>query len=524
MNIEDINRHWLVWLKSNFDYSNLSLDQINTIQKHIENDLPFVCARFTPSQMDRFNLGYCCTPESKNKKPKRYSVQANKEDINKYCPPLFISKVTENLPRQYSDKLNLLINMFTDAGLSEPGVFGSYLWQSITQEPHIRQNSDLDLIVYTDSLDSMCVCFDIFNKWELMSNIKIDCEFCIENSIFFSSEEFFDTSKQVIIKTRNLVDLIHKKELFKKLQSIRYSPNLSSMPISKKNHLSTQLAFLACKALYAELISYPKPGLVSFYDTGSHKDMDRITFTKSISTLYEYFTNIADAVMFNCSFQDMVDIGIKAEQKMLTATNDINTHKGAIFSLGLLVAATVKTLKNNIPLTPESIQNTLLNSWSNDIINHPIPNTTHGRKVVNSYNSNGILKEAADGFPIIFNIALPCLQHTLKMTENWNCSLIQTFFKILSVLDDTNILFRGGKEALSFVRNEAASFLKNNGVYNQNWYTTAKRIHQSFIEKQLSPGGCADMLACTVFLSYLKQLLASVFGKIEVLSNRNTLC
>ena len=99
------------------------------------------------------------------------------------------------------------------------------------------------------------------------------------------------------------------------------------------------VAQLAVASLHAELRLYPKPGLVSPVDTGSHDDMDASTFMRSLFALRHYFRRICLAGMRNAPFVQLKQLGIAAEAAMLKATHGINTHRGAIFSLGLLCAA-----------------------------------------------------------------------------------------------------------------------------------------------------------------------------------------
>ena len=419
--------------------------------------------------------------------------------------------------------------------------FGSFAWESIIGKDYTGKFSDLDLILCVYTIEDICIAADIFSEWERKFKRKIDCEIKLLNGYSLSIYEFFSTSKQILIKSKKSVKITQKKEIYDLLQfpeckekSKSEAPPLSldikpstrtrqgfcrlynyGRQIDRQaallhkaiQQVHTSIAIEACKALYTELACYPKPGLVSFHDTGSHNNMDHNTFIDSTRTLYKYFNNIIEAIYDDCQFADLVNLGMKAEDEMFKATNGINTHKGAIFSLGLLVAATSKTIKYSLPINYESIRQTLQNTWGKDIEKHAIPLNTHGRNVVNKHHVRGIIKEAVDGYPIIFDTALPTLTSTFEKTKNWNASLIQTLFKILSVLDDTNILYRGGEDALSFAKKEALSFLETGGIFTSRWYNNAEIIHRKFIEKRLSPGGCADMLACTIFLYFSTERL-----------------
>jgi triphosphoribosyl-dephospho-CoA synthase len=517
-----INRHWLVWLKPNSVYSHKH-EMSDLIKEWIKKDYPFVCARFDSVKLNTLNLGFC-PKQNGTDKPLRVSLKTGFENIASCRPPLLLSEVIEALAEKNFVSLKVLLTNLHSADLSESRVFGSFAWQSITGKQYVNNNSDLDLILNINSIEDACLANDIISEWENRFDKKIDCELKFPNGNCSSIKEFFSTSKQILVKNKDNVEIIFKKEIYDLLLSEHAKKNnvlinntcRDAMLASHTKHqyetqalrlykdqasaIQTSIVMKACRALYSELSCYPKPGLVSFYDTGSHSNMNHTTFIKSIGTLYNYFSNITEAVHSNCSFLDLVQIGIGAEDKMFRATNTVNTHKGAIFSMGLLAAATAKTLIDKIPITHSSIRDTLLNTWKGDIEKHVILQNTHGRKAVNKYHVTGIIKEAADGYPVIFDIALPTLIYTIKNTNNWNSSLIQTFFEILSVLNDTNMLYRGGKNALSFAKKEAESFLNSGGVFSENWYNKAETIHKKFIEKNLSPGGCADLLACTIFI------------------------
>jgi triphosphoribosyl-dephospho-CoA synthase len=102
-----------------------------------------------------------------------------------------------------------------------------------------------------------------------------------------------------------------------------------------------RIARLAVRSLYHELALYPKPGLVSLRDNGAHRDMDAATFVRSLFSLRGYFATIAAAGMRDAGLAELQQLGIAAESRMLQATRGINTHRGAIFTLGLLAAAGV---------------------------------------------------------------------------------------------------------------------------------------------------------------------------------------
>ena len=106
------------------------------------------------------------------------------------------------------------------------------------------------------------------------------------------------------------------------------------------------------RSLYDELSLYPKPGLVSLVDNGSHCDMDAGTFMRSLFALRRYFFHIAAAGAANAPFSELKRLGIAAERRMLAATGGVNTHRGAIFCIGMLCAAAGRCKALGLPIHP----------------------------------------------------------------------------------------------------------------------------------------------------------------------------
>src|SRR5450830_1045776 len=138
----------------------------------------------------------------------------------------------------------------------------------------------------------------------------------------------------------------------------QYALQRQSMRVQRAFCLA--VARLALRSLYRELQLYPKPGLVSPIDTGSHVDMDATTFMRSLFALRHYFIQVTQAGIDGAEFAVLRQLGIDAEQTMLRATAGINTHRGAIFSQGLLCAATGYCHGRGTPLSAAAIRATLL--------------------------------------------------------------------------------------------------------------------------------------------------------------------
>lgn len=261
------------------------------------------------------------------------------------------------------------------------------------------------------------------------------------------------------------------------------------------------LADLAVDALIAELDLYPKPGLVSPVDSGSHHDMDFALLRASAICLHGFFEKLALAGAAGASFHsDLIPLGIQAEKHMLQVTGGINTHRGAIFSMGLLVAAAACVGKRR-PDAKE-VREVILNQWAAGLMVHaaseaPITHEDLGRRIS---GAGGAREEAAAGFPSIFEHALPCYQDLIQSSASLQEAGVETLFLLMSIVPDTNILHRGGEKGAAFLRKRAEDFLESGGIKSPSWEKLAITIHREFVSRNLSPGGCADLLAGTIFL------------------------
>lgn len=268
---------------------------------------------------------------------------------------------------------------------------------------------------------------------------------------------------------------------------------------------ASYIASAAQEALHEEVGLWPKPGLVTPNDNGSHTDMDLTLFLRSVYVLRGYFRAVAIAGACDAQFDDLRRLGLAAEARMLDATGKVNTHRGAIFSLGLLAAAAGWRMRRGLTLAGSSLGETVAERWGADIILSGEQYLgTHGAVASRRYAAMGARAEAAAGFPTLFRRALPCLTTTLRVTNSPRHSLVQTLFAIMAGLDDTNLLHRGGKEGLDFVQKRARAFLLDGGVLCSEWEDRVLELHDHCVARRLSPGGAADMLAAVWFVHLLQ--------------------
>ena len=260
---------------------------------------------------------------------------------------------------------------------------------------------------------------------------------------------------------------------------------------------------LAAACLHLEIATYPKPGLVSPVDTGSHADMDAAMLRASADLLKPYFTEMAAAGAAGAEMGQLRVIGIAAERAMLAATGGINTYRGAIFGLGLLVAAAGFC---SVRGGDELLGDIVARLWGDSILAGPIVLHSHGSEAARRYGACGARWQAANGFPALYKIGLPALVAGERLSRGHaETARVQCCFALIATLEDTNLLHRGGKEGLEFARRSAAEFIARGGVGQIDWRDKARAIHMAFVERNLSPGGSADLLAMSLFARALDE-------------------
>lgn len=262
-------------------------------------------------------------------------------------------------------------------------------------------------------------------------------------------------------------------------------------------------------ALHREVQATPKPGLVDRNNQGAHKDMDLRHFFVSANTLRPFFVSFAQKGFLTRdlppkeAFCQLRSIGIEAEKAMLSATNGVNTHKGAIFSLGLLCAAAGR-------LPPDKWQaETLLSeiaAMTAGIVEGDMQGKTaetaetFGQKLYFSQGIRGVRGQAESGYPAVLQTGLPILGQCLLQGLSENDALCVTLLHLIAATDDTNLIRRGGRQTQIAVQNQLKGLLQKNPMPAME---EISKLDEKFIEKNLSPGGSADLLALTWFLHSL---------------------
>lgn len=256
-------------------------------------------------------------------------------------------------------------------------------------------------------------------------------------------------------------------------------------------------------SLLLEVSTWPKPGLVSDVDNGSHTDMDAAMFRRSAAAIRPYFRDLAAAGADGAEMAALRSIGVAAERAMLEATAGVNTHRGAIFGMGLLCAAAGLRAAGHIERNL-TLGRVVAARWGCDIAGGPRLPFSHGAMARRRHGAGGAPREAANGFPSVFDVGLPTLRAAPRSSGgDAEAARVQAFFALLAVLEDTNLLHRAGAEGLRYAQQEARHFLRDGGVSAAGWRARAAAVHRSFVARRLSPGGAADMLAMSLFVHRL---------------------
>lgn len=280
-------------------------------------------------------------------------------------------------------------------------------------------------------------------------------------------------------------------------------------------------------ALLGEVFTTPKPGLVDLWDNGSHKDMNWMTFQKSADAITPYLAKMyeegynwmGDENTLEILFLKIREIGKTAEKEMYKATGGVNTHKGILFSLGVVCASLgycrqkyfgyrkpygqkmeLLMMEETFHIARLMTGNILEKELK--LIKEKVP-VTHGERLFFQCGERGIRGEVLDGFPAVRKNAYPELIKLMKKKDKSICQSqvnLQVLLIIMHELRDTNVLNRGGEEGLIWLQREAGEILKAGGALSEAGFDRLVQMNQVCITKNISSGGAADQLALTLLL------------------------
>jgi triphosphoribosyl-dephospho-CoA synthase len=280
--------------------------------------------------------------------------------------------------------------------------------------------------------------------------------------------------------------------------------NATIEAFASRSDQAAALAEIAVRCLRLELETWPKPGLVSHIDSGSHADMDATMLRASAATLRSHFAALVAAGTEGATMPRLRQLGLAAERDMLARTGGVNTHRGAIFALGVLCAAAGFLGRHGFTSAEGSLGACVRSRWGEAIMG-TAESSSHGAKVRAECGAGGARSEAANGFATVYSIGLPALRSARRHhPEDDEPPRVQCFFALLAAVEDTNLLYRGGSEGLTFAQQAARHFLEDGGVARPKWREAASAVHAEFVQRGLSPGGCADLLAASLFVDLVE--------------------
>ncbi|HSY34831.1 MAG TPA: triphosphoribosyl-dephospho-CoA synthase [Acidobacteriaceae bacterium] len=263
------------------------------------------------------------------------------------------------------------------------------------------------------------------------------------------------------------------------------------------------LASIAKHALIAEAELTPKPGLVDRRGSGAHTDLSLDLMRRSAETIEPFFAAMAVASSNRplCGLlrEELGEAGRNAEHAMFLATGGTNTHKGAIWVLGLLVAAAsqsgevnparIAELAGSIARLPDRARPELV---------------SHGDVVRERYSVAGARGEAYADFPHVVRVGIPTLRTARAAGRSETASRLFSLLSIMAELDDTCVLYRSGLEGREVVKKGAKAVLAVGGPGSQEGDAALRRFDRTLLDERISPGGSADLLAASLFLDCLE--------------------
>jgi len=265
---------------------------------------------------------------------------------------------------------------------------------------------------------------------------------------------------------------------------------------------AARLAALAVASLIDEARLSPKPGLVDSRGNGAHADLDLALMQRSALSLEPAFAAMAQAgASFGAPTIELREtlgrLGREAETTMMATTGGVNTHRGAIWALGLLVAAA--SIGRGDTSASRTAQTAGVIARHAD--RHAPTFTGHnGEQACRTFNVAGARGQAKAGFPHVVGVGLPELERSRGRGDGETSARLNALLAIISELDDTCVLSRGGRAALTQVQPAAAAVLAAGGAATLAGRRSLRRFAADAVACNLSPGGAADLLAATLFL------------------------
>lgn len=268
-----------------------------------------------------------------------------------------------------------------------------------------------------------------------------------------------------------------------------------------------------------EVSCEPSPGLVSPNSMGAHKDMNMLSFLLSSAAIAPYFSIFAqkglDCTMEEKLLQDLRPLGIEAEKEFLSFTGQVNTQRGILFLGGIVAAAaglatnlgekSMEHICDNVALICKGIINKELSPMDAETVK------TNGENLYLKHGLTGIRGEVERGLPSIKKIGYPIFRDSVNSGMGVNDAMVHTLLHLFSHVEDTTVVSRVGLEGLQKCRKASVDVLAKGGMKNHEGRRAVLELNTYFRNQNISPGGCADLLAATVAI----YLMEGRFLKLE---------
>jgi triphosphoribosyl-dephospho-CoA synthase len=274
--------------------------------------------------------------------------------------------------------------------------------------------------------------------------------------------------------------------------------------------LAERLADLAVDALIDEADLSPKPALVDRRSSGAHTDLHLGLMHASALSLWPAFKQMADAAIaiseINPALRETIGrLGREGEAAMMRTTNGVNTHRGAIWALGLLVTAAAL---NPEDLSPDGLcQRVGQLALIEDRHQTPGKSQSHGQTVAQKYGAMGAREQAQAGFPAVTQTGLPQLVRSRAAGHGEQNARLDALLAIMTTLSDTCVLYRAGEEGLHAMQHGAQRVLHAGGSATLSGRRALNQLDQQLLSLNASPGGAADLLAACLFIDRLEPAL-----------------
>ena len=281
---------------------------------------------------------------------------------------------------------------------------------------------------------------------------------------------------------------------------------MTMMPVRQR---AAALGRQVLQALLDEVILTPKPGLVDLRSRGAHADLNWALMCHSACVLQPVFAAMAQAAWESDDDdglrQRIGAIGRDGEALMLAATDGVNTHRGAIWALGLLVTAAAQQVARGASLAPQAVAARA--GALARLTDHAAPVATgnKGELACRQYRVDGARGQARAGFPLVTGAGLTQLHASRARGDNETTARLNALLAIISQLDDTCVLSRGGETGLLALQAGAARVLAAGGAATAAGSQALLALEAVALARGVSPGGAADLLAATLFLDRLTE-------------------